>query len=113
VEPLGVREHLLPSGSGSRTPSDLSRRKRVGVAASSHRHDDPPPRSDPDTVIEDNVRSLQYALAMKGSRSGLMIGFNCVERLTILQTQEGRSRELQGDHGCGGNAPVIGNAVLG
>jgi hypothetical protein len=66
----------------------------------------------PDTVIADNVKSLNYALGYEGIKKvAAMIGFNCVERLTILQTQEGKvSENFKAIMDAVGNPPVVGNA---
>ena len=48
----------------------------------------------PDTIIEGNIKSLKDGLNYEGiTKVAAMIGFNCVERLTILQTQKGKTEE--------------------
>jgi hypothetical protein len=66
----------------------------------------------PDTIIADNIKSLNYALNYEGIKKvGAMIGFNCVERLTLLQTKEGKvSENFKAIMNLLGNPPVIGNA---
>jgi hypothetical protein len=64
------------------------------------------------SVIEGNIKSLNSALNYEGiSKVAAAIAFNCVERLTVLQTEEGKVTEnYAAIMDVLGSPPIIGNA---
>jgi len=112
--PIGVQEHIYPEWIWIKDPFRFIKEKNglgvggiVPVGTTVHLLD-----VTTDTVIADNVKSLKYALDYEGIKKvAAMIGFNCVERLTILQTEEGKVTEnFKAIMDVVGNPPVIGNA---
>jgi hypothetical protein len=112
--PIGVQEHIYPEWIWIKDPFMYIKEKDglgvggiVPVGTTVHLLE-----ATPDTVIQDNIKSLKYALNYEGIKKvGAMIGFNCVERLTILQTKEGKvSENFKAIMDVVGNPPIIGNA---
>ena len=112
--PLGVQEHIYPEWIWIKDPFRCIKEKNglgvggiVPLGTTIHLLE-----VTPDTVIADNVKSLEYAMNYEGIKKvAAMIGFNCVERLTILQTQEGKVTEnFKAIMDVVGNPPVVGNA---
>jgi len=112
--PLGVQEHLYPEWIWIKDPFRFIKEKNgvgvggiVPIGTTIHLLE-----VTTDTVIADNVKSLKYAMGYEGiNKVAAMIGFNCVERLTILQTQEGKvSENFKAIMDTVGNPPVVGNA---
>jgi len=112
--PIGVQEHLYPEWIWIKDPFRFIKEKNglgvggiVPVGTTVHLLE-----VTPDSVIADNVKSLKYALDYEGIKKvSAMIGFNCVERLTILQTEEGKVTEnFKAIMDVVGNPPIIGNA---
>jgi hypothetical protein len=112
--PIGVQEHLYPEWIWIKDPFMYIKEKDglgvggiVPIGTTVHLLE-----ATPDTVIADNIKSLNYALNYEGIKKvGAMIGFNCVERLTLLQTKEGKvSENFKAIMNLLGNPPVIGNA---
>jgi hypothetical protein len=112
--PIGVQEHIYPEWIWIKDPFRFIKEKNglgvggiVPVGTTVHLLE-----VTPDTVIADNIKSLNYALAYEGMKKvGAMIGFNCVERLTILQTQEGKVTEnFEAIMNVVGRPPIVGNA---
>lgn len=112
--PIGVQEHIYPEWIWIKDPFMYIKEKDglgVGgilpIGTTVHLLE-----ATPDTVIADNIKSLNYALNYEGIKKvGAMIGFNCVERLTLLQTKEGKvSENFKAIMNLLGNPPVIGNA---
>jgi hypothetical protein len=112
--PIGVQEHIYPQWIWIKDPFRFIREKNglgvggiVPVGTTVHLLE-----VTTDSVIEDNLRSLRYALDYEGIKKvAAMVGFNCVERLTILQTEEGKVAEnFNRIMELLGNPPVVGNA---
>jgi hypothetical protein len=112
--PIGVQEHIYPEWIWIKDPFMYIKEKDglgvggiVPIGTTVHLLE-----ATPDTVIADNIKSLNYALNYEGIKKvGAMIGFNCVERLTLLQTKEGKvSENFKAIMNLLGNPPVIGNA---
>jgi hypothetical protein len=112
--PIGVQEHIYPEWIWIKDPFMYIKEKDglgvggiVPIGTTVHLLE-----ATPDTVIADNIKSLNYALNYEGIKKvAAMIGFNCVERLTILQTKEGKvSENFKAIMNLLGNPPVIGNA---
>jgi hypothetical protein len=112
--PIGVQEHIFPEWIWIKDPfrcipekSGLGVGGIVPLGTTVHLLE-----VTTDSVIADNVKSLKYALAYEGIKKvAAMIGFNCVERLTILQTEEGKVTEnFKAIMDTVGNPPIIGNA---
>lgn len=112
--PIGVQEHLYPEWIWIKDPFMYIKEKDglgvggiVPIGTTVHLLE-----ATPDTVIADNIKSLGYAMNYEGIKKvAAMIGFNCVERLTILQTKEGKVAEnFKAMMNLLGNPPIIGNA---
>ncbi|MDH7499307.1 MAG: FIST N-terminal domain-containing protein [candidate division NC10 bacterium] len=112
--PIGVQEHIYPEWIWIKDPFRFIKEKNglgvggiVPVGTTIHLLE-----VTPDTVIQDNVKSLRYALDYEGIKKvAAMIGFNCVERLTILQTEEGKVTEnFNAIMDVIGHPPIVGNA---
>lgn len=112
--PIGVQEHIYPEWIWIKDPFMYIKEKDglgvggiVPVGTTVHLLE-----ATPDTVIADNIKSLGYAMNYEGIKKiAAMIGFNCVERLTILQTKEGKVAEnFKAIMNLLGNPPIIGNA---
>jgi hypothetical protein len=115
--PLGVQEHIYPEWIWIKDPFRLVRRKDrvvgvgvggiVPVGTTIHSLE-----VTTDSVIQGNVKSLQYALNYEGMKKvAAAIAFNCVERLTILQTEEGKTTEnFAAIMDMLGYPPIVGNA---
>jgi hypothetical protein len=112
--PIGVQEHIYPEWIWIKDPFMYLKEKNglgVGgitpIGTTVHLLE-----ATPDTVIDDNLKSLDCALNYEGiSKVAVMIGFNCVERLTLLQTQEGKvSENFKAIMRKIGSPPIVGNA---
>jgi len=112
--PIGVQEHMYPEWIWIKDPFMYIKEKDgLGVAGITplgttvHLLE-----ATPDTVIEDNIRSLKYALNYEGIKKvAAVIAFNCVERLTILQTEKGKTEEnFKKIMDLLGKPPIAGNA---
>lgn len=112
--PIGVQEHIFPEWIWIKDPFMYIKEKDgLGVGGITplgttvHLLE-----ATPDTVIEDNIKSLKWALNYEGiSKVSAMVGFNCVERLTILQTKEGKTEEnFDKVMGLLGRPAITGNA---
>jgi hypothetical protein len=112
--PIGVQEHIYPEWIWIKDPFLYIKEKDgLGVGGITplgttvHLLE-----ATPDTVIDDNIKSLKYALDYEGiTKVAAMIGFNCVERLTILQTEKGKTEEnFDKIMEVVGRPPIAGNA---
>ena len=94
--PIGVQEHLYPEWIWIKDPALYIKEKNgLGVGGITplgttvHLLE-----ATPDTIIEGNIKSLKDALNYEGvTKVAAAIAFNCVERLTILQTEKGKTEE--------------------
>lgn len=94
--PIGVQEHLYPEWIWIKDPfSYIKEKDGLGVGGITplgttvHLLE-----ATPDTIIEGNIKSLKDGLNYEGIKKvAAVIAFNCVERMTILQTQKGKTEE--------------------
>jgi len=120
--PIGVQEHIYPEWIWIKDPAGYIKEKDgLGVGGITplgttvHLLE-----ATPDTIIEANLKSLKYALNYEGIKKvAAVIAFNCVERLTILQTKAGKTEEnfkkimdLLGNPAIAGNAGAWGEQMF-